>query len=419
MKLVGSCKCAFALHIALSLVAVNAFGLEPDQGDKKHRSKVGCFEPPRLTAKSALLVDVRTGTILYELNPTGHSYPASLTKLMTALLIVEHGNLDDAVTVPKEATLVGESSANLKEDEVVTLRQLLYLVLVRSANDACVAAAIHIAGSVDAFVKMMNERAIELGAQDTNFCNPHGLHHKDHRTTALDLWRITSAALGYGEIRRAVSTRFFEMPPTNKSGARVFRNRNRLLWEYDGADGVKTGYTIPAGRCLIATATRSDWQLMAIVLKSEDAFKDAAALLDFGFSTFVCLPIAIAGRAVANFAVHGGVPSCVPAAPKRSFYTVVRKDELSRVSWRVHQKAFEPPISKGDVIGYIEVVSPRASRHLIELISECDVKPSTAVILRRIAVRASLIAFALLCIAALLRGLGLIRSGILPRKLIG
>lgn len=397
------CRCAFAILAALSIAICGANSAEHERGNVSEDGRRNPFEPPRLTAISALLVDVRTGSVLYELNPTKRSYPASLTKLMTALLIVERGNLDEVVSVPKEATLIGESSANLKEGELVTLRQLLYLVLVRSANDACVAAAIHIAGSVDSFVKMMNERALELGAQDTHFCNPHGLHHKDHYTTALDLLRIAMAALSYGEIRRAVSTITFEMPPTNKSPARVFRNRNRLLWEYEGADGVKTGYTIPAGRCLIATATRNGWQLMAIVLKSEDAFKDAAALLDFGFSTFVCLPIAVAGQVIANFAIHGGVPSCIPALPRRSFYAVVRRDEINKVGWRIHQKPFELPIRKGDVVGYIEVTSPRASRHLIELISGCDVALSTSSLLGRAVGRLSIAVLIAICLAALLK----------------
>lgn len=417
MRVAWQKRCALAIAVIFSAALAGANSAELKQGGVNGSGKVSCLEPPKLTAMSALLVDVRTGTVLYELNPTRRSYPASLTKLMTALLIVERGNLDELVTVPKEATLVGESSAGLKEGELVTLRQLLYLALVRSANDACVAAAIRIAGSVEAFIKMMNERAVELGAQDTHFCNPHGLHHKDHYTTALDLLRITMAALSYEEIRKAVSTIVFEMSPTNKSQARVFKNRNRLLWEYEGADGVKTGYTIPAGRCLVATATRNDWQLMAIVLKSEDAFKDAKALLDFGFSTFMCLPIAVAGRAVANFVIHGGVPSCVPAIPKRSFYAIVRRDEVGKVAWCIHQKPAEPPIGRGDVIGYIEVSSPRASTHLIELISGCDVRLSTPAILWRVARRALVALLVIATLMVVLRCFRMIRSKAPPYSL--
>jgi len=239
-----------------------------------------------VTAKSALLADAETGEILWQRNPDLRCYPASLTKIMTAVLVLERGNLEDWVTVPKEAAFTGESSMALKEGERVQLKDLLNAILVRSANDACVAAAIHLAGSVEKFVEWMNEKAKELGMTNTHFVNPHGLHHPQHFTTARDLLTLTRYALQNPTFRSIVSQREIIVAPTNKSALRRYRNRNKLLELYPGCDGVKTGYTIPAGKCLVASATRNGWQLIAIVLGSQDHFADCATLLDYGSINF-------------------------------------------------------------------------------------------------------------------------------------
>jgi len=386
------------LFVVALQVALCGDGFARGKGGLHKASLARELEPPKLKAGSALLLDVRTKSVLYEFNSTKRFYPASLTKVMTALLILEKGNLDDNVVVTKEACSVEPSSAGLKEGEVISLRHLLYLILVKSANDACVAAAIHIAGSVNAFVKMMNERAKSLGAQYTHFCNPHGLHDDEHYSTAQDLARITLEALKHEEFRKAVSTRVLEVPPTNKSEARVFKNLNKLLWEYEGADGVKTGFTIPAGRCLIATATRNGWQLLAVILKSENAFEDAKALLDYGFSNFVSIPITQKGSTVATFHIQGGVPSCVTAIPKEDFFVILRKDEVHKLRWRIHQKPIKLPLHRGDTIGYVEFTSPRSSTHLIELVSACDVMPSNGGVLKRILAGAIFLMLLIACV---------------------
>ncbi|MFA4015630.1 MAG: hypothetical protein RUDDFDWM_000721 [Candidatus Fervidibacterota bacterium] len=378
-------------------VALCSGGFAQDKNEPFKTSPVGELKPPKLKAGSALLLDVRTKSVLYELNSTKPFYPASLTKVMTALLILERGNLDDMVVVTKEACSVEPSSAGLKEGEVISLRHLLYLILVKSANDACVAAAIHIAGSVSAFVRMMNERAKSLGAQYTHFCNPHGLHNDKHYSTAQDLARITIEALKHEEFRNAIATRVLEVPPTNKSKARVFKNLNKLLWEYEGADGVKTGYTIPAGKCLIATATRNGWQLLAVILKSSNQFEDAKALLDYGFSSFISIPITQKGSTVATFHIQGGVPSCVAAIPKEDFFAVLKRNEIHKLQWRIHQKPVKLPLHRGDTIGYVEFTSPSSSTHLIELASASDVMPLNDGALKRLLVSMVLLMLLIAC----------------------
>jgi len=331
--------------------------------------QVGLAQPLPITAKSAILADSETGEILWSLNPDLKCYPASLTKIMTAVLILERGNLDDWVTVPKEAAFTGESSMALKEGERVQMRDLLNAILVRSANDACVAAAIHIAGSVDKFVEWMNEKARELGMGNTNFVNPHGLHDPRHYTTARDLLTLSRYALRNPVFRSIVSQREITIAPTNKSALRHYRNRNKLLEFYPGCDGVKTGYTVPAGRCLVASATRNGWQLIAIVLGSQDHFADCATLLDYGFNNFVRLTLAEKGEEIALFRLPDGNPDWLKAVAADSVRVIVPKAKVGRIRSQVVQKASRPPIREKEVVGEILWDVPGGSPHKTVLVA--------------------------------------------------
>jgi len=319
------------------------------------------------TAKSALLADAETGEILWQRNPDLRCYPASLTKIMTAILVLERGNLEDWVTVPKDAAFTGESSMALKEGERVQLKDLLKAILVRSANDACVAAAIHLAGSVEKFVEWMNEKAKELGMTNTHFVNPHGLHHPQHFTTARDLLTLTRYALQIPTFQSIVSQREIVIAPTNKSALRRYRNRNKLLELYPGCDGVKTGYTIPAGKCLVASATRNGWQLIAIVLGSQDHFADCATLLDYGFNNFVRLILAEKGEKVALFHVPDGVPERFWVTATDSVKVIVPKTEVGRIKSRLVQRDLKLPIRAGEIVGELIWDIPGASIHKVKL----------------------------------------------------
>jgi D-alanyl-D-alanine carboxypeptidase (penicillin-binding protein 5/6) len=320
-----------------------------------------------VTAKSALLADTETGEILWQRNPDLRCYPASLTKIMTAVLVLERGNLDDWVTVPKEAAFTGESSMALKEGERVQLKDLLNAILVRSANDACVAAAIHLAGSVEKFVEWMNEKAKELGMTNTHFVNPHGLHHPQHFTTARDLLTLTRYALQNPTFRSIVSQREIIISPTNKSALRRYRNRNKLLELYPGCDGVKTGYTIPAGKCLVASATRNGWQLIAIVLGSQDHFADCATLFDHGFNNFVRLILAEKGEKVALLHVPDGNPEWLWATATDSVKVIVPKAKVGRIKSRLMQGNLRFPIHAGEIVGELIWDIPGASIHKVKL----------------------------------------------------
>jgi D-alanyl-D-alanine carboxypeptidase len=204
---------------------------------------------------------------------------ASITKLMTALLALERSDLGDRVVVSQDA-LVGESTMGLQAGEVVTVEDLLWGLLLNSGNDAAVALAEHVAGSVPAFVAMMNTRAAELGLANTHFSNPHGMDAPDHYGSAYDLWRLAEKALAYPKFREIVATR------SKTVAGHPLWNRNELLGTYPGADGVKTGTTDLAGQSLVASATREGHRALAVILGSSDRYADARALLDFYFSVF-------------------------------------------------------------------------------------------------------------------------------------
>ncbi|MCX7642729.1 MAG: D-alanyl-D-alanine carboxypeptidase [Armatimonadetes bacterium] len=331
--------------------------------------QIGLPQTLPITAKSAILADAETGEILWSFKPDQKCYPASLTKIMTAVLILEQGSFEDWVTVTKDAAFTGESSMALKEGERVQMKDLLNAILVRSANDACVAAAIHIAGSVDKFVEWMNEKARELGMTNTNFVNPHGLHDPQHYTTARDLLTLTRYALQNPIFRSIVSKRDIVVLPTNKSALRHYYNRNKLLELYHGCDGVKTGYTVPAGKCLVASATRNEWQLIAIVLGSQDHFRDCATLLDYGFNNFVKLTLADRGEQIALFRFPDGNPEWLRAVAAESVKVIVPKAKVGRIQSQVIQKASKPPIRENEVVGEIIWDVPGGSPHKTTLIA--------------------------------------------------
>lgn len=233
----------------------------------------------RLSAKCAVLLDAKTGRALYEKDADRRALIASTTKIMTGLLVCEQPDLDRVVTVPDCAVGVEGSSMYLKKGEQLTLRELLYGMMLHSGNDAALALAVSVAGGEAAFVYQMNLRAQTLGLADTHFANPHGLDSGENYSTARDLARLTQQALENETFRAVVSTKTIEC------AGRTLTNHNKLLWRYDGCIGVKTGYTQHAGRILVSAAERGGERLIAVTIADPDDWRDHAALLDYGFAT--------------------------------------------------------------------------------------------------------------------------------------
>lgn len=261
---------------------------------------------PSLSAQAAVLMDGHSGELLYGHNADERLPMASTTKIMTALLALERGELDIEYAMPAEAVGVEGSSIYLVEGERLTLRELVYALMLESANDAATAIAIILSGSVAAFADEMNRRAAELGLTGTHFTNPHGLDDAEHYTTARDLARLSCAALQNDEFRTIVSTRKRNITFNSGEGIRLLVNHNRMLRSYEGAIGVKTGYTKRCGRCLVSAAERDGMRLIAVTLNAPDDWNDHTALLDWGFASYVRVRLAEVGSYRTELPVCGG-----------------------------------------------------------------------------------------------------------------
>ncbi|MBR3741245.1 MAG: D-alanyl-D-alanine carboxypeptidase [Clostridia bacterium] len=262
-------------------------------------------------ARSEILIEAKTGRVLYESNAHEALPMASTTKIMTALVALENGDLSDPVTAGKNAYGVPGTSIYLGLGEQLTLEQMLYGLMLASGNDAAVAIAEHIGGSIDGFCRMMTDRASEIGCENTMFTTPHGLPADGHHTTAWDLALITREAMQNPSFREIVSTQRASLPWADHEYDRVLTNKNKLLSTYAGALGVKTGYTKAAGRCLVFAAERDGLELIGVVLNCPDWFDEAAALLDKGFDNWQMVTVLSAGETVREIPVAGGVRDTV------------------------------------------------------------------------------------------------------------
>ena len=233
---------------------------------------------PSISARQAVLIDEGTGEVLYSKGASERAYPASTTKIMTALVALDlcqtYGiDLKSEVEIPKEAIGVEGSSLYLKDGEKRTIEELLYGMMLQSGNDGATALAVCLGGTLEHFVDLMNETASRLGCTDTNFVNPHGLFDEEHYTTAADLATIARAAMSDDVFREIVGSQSWGN----------YVNKNKTLYQYKGGTGIKIGYTEDSGRTLVASATRGDQSLIAVVLNDRNWFQDAYALMDYGF----------------------------------------------------------------------------------------------------------------------------------------
>jgi D-alanyl-D-alanine carboxypeptidase (penicillin-binding protein 5/6) len=247
-----------------------------------------CQDLP-LAAQSAALVDSYSGEFLYTKNPDAKQYPASSTKILTALIVIEAGNLDQLVTVAPEDTKVEPSSLDLKPGQQFTRRQLLFGMLLKSANDVAMCLARDNAGSVPAFAEKMDQRAAELGATNSHFVNPHGLHDPNHYTTAHDLVLIARAAMQQPLFRQIVSTIYYTWRAPN-GVVDELRNHNRLLRHFAGCNGLKTGYTRAAQQVLVSSALRGGHEVISVVLHTDKPgiWVDSKTLLTYGLIKLGC-----------------------------------------------------------------------------------------------------------------------------------
>lgn len=275
----------FGIIIIIILIFSNYSYAVPQQNTQQSAPQNG---PPSVSAQSAIVMDASSGRILFEKNAFQKRPMASTTKIMTAIVALENGNLNDIITVSPKAARIEGSSIWLAENETLTLEDALYGLLMKSGNDAATAIAEHIGGgSVDNFAAMMNAKAKEIGAVNTSFKNPHGLDANGHYTTAYDLALIARYGLtNIPKFAEIVKTKETKIPWQGHDWDRYLKNSNKLLWAYPGTDGVKTGFTKKAGRCLVSSTTKNGWQLVAVTLNDGDDWNDHKKMMDYAFSTY-------------------------------------------------------------------------------------------------------------------------------------
>ncbi len=317
-----------------------------------------------LDARSAILIDAKSGKILYEKNVDEHLPMASMTKIMSMLLIMENihnGNLNynDKVLISETASSMGGSQVFLQAGEEYKLEDLLKCIAVSSANDAVVAMAEKISGSEAEFVRLMNKRASELGLSNTHFDNPHGLDSENHYSSARDMARLAQELLKYEDILKFTS--IYEDYLTKPDGSQIWLvNTNRLVRFYEGVDGLKTGYTTNAGYCLTATAKKNDFRLISVVMKStsgDTRSKDTATLLTYGFNSFKNNIIFSKDKELGEVEVLNGKKDKVKVYLKEDVTEVLGVSEkTSDYSFNIKVDKIKAPLKKDTVVGLAEVL---------------------------------------------------------------
>lgn len=302
-----------------------------------------------LSAQKAIVLDGQTGRVLFEKNADDQSLIASTTKIMTALLVCEHCNVLDRMAIPKEAVGIEGSSMYLKEGEILTLQELLYGLMLQSGNDAATALAIYCGGTVEGFAELMNDKAHRLGMTQSHFVNPHGLDAPGHFSTARDLAKLAVYAMENPVFSRTVSTK------TVTIGHRTLSNHNKLLWQFSGTDGVKTGYTKAAGRILVSSVLRHGRRIVCVTINAPDDWNDHKTLLTQGFSEYTPKMLVREGECIGKIMLAGGTAGTVDLLADQSFSYAMRGDESYSIM--LPEPGFiYAPVARGQEAGFAHIL---------------------------------------------------------------
>lgn len=307
---------------------------------------------PEINARSAIVIDFDSGRVLFEKNAYIKRPMASTTKVMTAIIALENCDLNEVVTVSRNASLVQGSTINLAAGEKLTMKELMYGLLLRSGNDAAIAIAEHIGGSVDGFAQKMNDKARDIGAYNTRFTTPHGLDETGHYSTAYDMALIARYALKNPVFNDIVGTKSIQV------GKRTMSNTNEMLWGYEGADGVKTGYTGKAGRCLITSATRDGRRFISVVLFCDSRDQRALSskkILDYAFGKYFPQTL-IKSEYIGYVPVIRGYEKNVPVYVEKTVTLPVTEGEKSELYTRISMpESLHAPIRQKQIVGTLSV----------------------------------------------------------------
>ncbi len=354
--------------LILNILFVNTYFVKADEVNSSE-----------LSCTSAILIENDTGKVLYEKDADKKIFPASTTKVMTALIAIERLDLEKSITVPKDFPLVDGSSMYLLPDETFTVKELLQGLLVHSANDASVLLGINIAGSESKFVELMNERAKQLGAVNTHFANPHGLHDENHYSTARDMTIIAREAMKNDFFRKTVSMSALSLNETKQTKEkRMYNNTNRFLWsnsqiiyknkyipiKYEIIDGIKTGYTNEAGNCLISSGVKNGMRLISAVYKSSgfEMYRDSRIILDYGFENYRFENIIKAGEKIGSEDIKFSIQKTLDYAVVENISNIVKIGEDVKLDKKIDLDDIKLPIRKGDKVGVFTVSSQNESK---------------------------------------------------------
>ncbi len=311
------------------------------------------------SAECMIVLERDSGRVLNEHNADKKRPMASTTKIATAITVIDNvADLDKKVKVPDQAVGVEGSSIYLAKDEELTVRDLLYGLMLQSGNDCAVALAVTTAGSVPKFAELMNATAAKAGAENTNFVNPHGLHDDNHYTTARDLGKIAAYAMKNETFRKIVSTKRYTAPWKDHDYDRVILNKNKILSTYEGGDGVKTGYTKKAGRCLVASATRDGMNVISVVLNCGPMFEDCRELMDEAFSKFKLRDVTEGISVNATAPVSESKRDSVRLGLKDKLFYPLTDEEFAALKYEVQGvTAMRAPVGAGEENGKIMIYS--------------------------------------------------------------
>lgn len=332
---------------------------------------------PKIDTLSAIAIETSSGRILYEKNGFSKRAMASTTKIMTIILAMENGTMDDVVTVSKRAAQIGGSSVDLKMNDKIRLSELLYGLMLNSGNDAGVAIAEHIGGSVEEFAIMMNKKAIEIGAYNTSFTSPHGLDNPEHYSTAYDMAIITAYALKNSRIAKIVNTVEYEMHFIDGKSKHL-RNTNPLLTLYEGTTGVKTGYTGMAGKCLVTSVKRNGMEVILVTLGSQSSqirIKDSINILNYCFNNYKLKDLRTLYKEKIKINILKGRRKEIIGAYKEKCIVPIRESEIKdiKIIKKVADKIYAP-VKRDATLGSVEFKINDEKLGEIEIIANEDVE---------------------------------------------
>lgn len=427
----------FLMVLSLVFPSFSALAEEAETAPEENITTETQTSDLTLAAETAVLMDAASGEVLYEKNADQKMYPASITKLMTILLALEHGKLTDEITFSHDAVYnIEQGSAHIAimEGETLTLEQVLRAIILRSANEASNGVAEYVDGSVEAFAKHMTERAKELGCKNTNFVNANGLHDENHYTTAYDMALIAKELLTHEEYRSMMSETDYEIPPTNKqTETRYLHGQHQMLnpnsiYYYEDAIGGKTGFTSEALNTLVTYAERDGMELIAVVMKCNGAehYTDTAALFDYGFETYESVKLLSAADHTTTVKVtetYNDKPvelGTITAAPTEDVYhTLPKGTDTSQIKVETDcPETIEAPVKEGQTVGTLKISMGGKTIKTVELKAQNAVdvmtdaqkaeldKSSVSGILKKIGIGIGVVILAFLILICITRTIG-------------